>query len=65
LAFDLLIELSELVIDYAAALKDAATQWDRLRARLYACLLSRVTRNALLTVGDLFAEPRRAACPMP
>jgi hypothetical protein len=65
LAFDALGEMTDLAIDCAEALRDAATQGDRLRARLYACQLSRVTRSALLTVGDLSAKPRRAACPMP
>jgi hypothetical protein len=61
LVFDALGEMADLAMEYAEALKDAATQGDRLRARLYACQLSRVTRSALLTVADIFAEPRRAA----
>jgi hypothetical protein len=60
LAFDALSEMADLAIDYAEALKDAATQGDRLRARLYACQLSRVTRSALLTIADIFAVPRGA-----
>jgi hypothetical protein len=59
LAFDALGEMADLAIDYAEALKDAAMQGDRLRARLYACQLSRVTRSALLTLADIFAEPQR------
>jgi hypothetical protein len=61
LAFDALGEMADLAIDYAEALKDAATHGDRLRARLYACQLSRIVRTTLLTVADIFGEPRSAA----
>ena len=60
-AFDVLAETADMAVSYAGALGDAAARGDRGRARLYACQLSRVTRTALITVADLFAEPRRAA----
>ena len=60
-AFNLLEDSADMAVDYAGALGDAAARGDRARVRLYACQLSRVTRTALITVADLFAEPRRAA----
>jgi hypothetical protein len=60
-AFDVLTEAAGVAINCAEALEDAAMSGDRARARLWACMLSRAARSALLTVADLFAEPRRAA----
>ena len=60
-AFNFLEESADMAVSYAGALGEAAARGDRARVRLYACQLSRVTRTALLTVADLFAEPRRAA----
>jgi hypothetical protein len=61
LAFDALEEMADLAIDYAEALKDAATQGDRLRIRLFGCALSGAVRAALLTIADIFAGPRGTA----
>jgi ParB family chromosome partitioning protein len=60
-AFDVLAEAAGVAVDCAEALEDAATSGDRTKARLWACMLSRAARSALLTVADLFADPRRAA----
>jgi hypothetical protein len=60
-AFDVLAETADMAVSYAGALGDAAARGDRARARLYACQLSRVTRTALITLADLFAEARSAA----
>ena len=60
-AFEVLAEAAGVAVNCAEELEAMATSGDRARARLWACLLSRVARSALLTLGDLFAEPRRAA----
>jgi hypothetical protein len=53
-AFELLEEIADLAHDHADELADAAAAGDRARARLHVCLLSRIVRTGLLTVGDLF-----------
>jgi hypothetical protein len=60
-AFEVLAEVAGQAVNCAEELEAAATSGDRTRTRLWACMLSRAARSALLTVGDLFAEPRRAA----
>jgi hypothetical protein len=60
-AFEVLAEAAGVAVNCAEELEAAATSGDRARARLWACLLSRAARSALLTVADLFAEPRRVA----
>jgi hypothetical protein len=47
-----------MAIDYAEEPRPQPCKGDRARTRLYACQLSRVTGIALLTVADIFAEPR-------
>jgi hypothetical protein len=58
--FDVLAEAAGVAVNCAEALEDAAMSGDRARARLWACMLSRAARSALLTLSDLL-EPRRAA----
>jgi hypothetical protein len=60
-AFDALGEMARMAGDYAAALEDAAVRSDRARVRLFACQLSRVTRTALVTIGERFGERERGA----
>jgi hypothetical protein len=59
LRFDALGEIADMASGYANELADAATRGDRQRARLFACQLSRVTRTALLTIAEIFAERER------
>jgi hypothetical protein len=58
LAFDALAETAAQAVNCAEALEEAATRGDRARARLWACLLCRAARSALLTVADIFGESR-------
>jgi hypothetical protein len=55
-AFDLLAEAGSLAIDYAGRLEGAFLSGDRARSRRFVCQLSRITRTALLTVGDNCTE---------
>jgi hypothetical protein len=58
-AFALLVEIADLAHEQADELADAALRGDRARVRLYACLLSRAVRSALLTVNDITIEAER------
>ena len=57
-AFDVIVELSDLALDYGEALRGAAIHGDHLHTRLYALQLSRVVKTTLLTVDDIFTGRR-------
>lgn len=59
LAFDALGEMEGVAVNCAEALEGAAAGGDRAKSRLlWACMLSRAARSALLTVADIFGELR-------
>jgi hypothetical protein len=60
-AFTFVAEAADIARDHAEALADAAMRGDHARIRLHACLLSRATREALLTVNEILGAERRRA----